>query len=283
MKIPLVHSWLFAASAAFVVTAHGAWPNLLQSRRDFEVITVTDMTPEGRRWPAPSAQQPQYYVPVSLGYRDLGGIIGRVKEPPEQTAVQTIARELAQRGYLPAAEKTPPPTLVLVFSWGTLNAKYPPSMTRNLPVAQQNRKQIVDFLGGAKMGVTADCYEGGFFGLPVESRLLDNDARDYLALANDNYYVAVVTAYDLAAMEKNPTLSLPHLWITRIACPSLGFSLPDALPSMIALAGPNFGRETARPVRVAVPRRQRPTVKYGELQVVEFLKEMPAPAATPKR
>lgn len=281
MKTRLVHYVIGAALAVPVV--HAGWLDALHSRRAFEVITVTDMTPEGRRWPAPSPQQPQYYIPVSLGYRDLGGVIGRVKEPPEDRAVQTIARELAQRGYLPATEKTPPPSLVLVFSWGTLNAKYPPSMTRNLPVAQQNRKQIVDFLGGQKVGVTADSYEGGFFGLPADSRLLDQEARAYLALANDNYYVAVVTAYDRAEMEKNPTLSLPHLWITRIACPSLGFSLPDALPSMLALAGPNLGRETARPVRVVVPRRERPTVKYGELQVVEFLKQLPAPAAAPKR
>lgn len=95
---------------------------------------------------------------------------------------------------------------------------------------------------------------------------------------------AVVTAYDLAEMEKNPTLSLPHLWITRIACPSLGFSLPDALPSMLALAGPNLGRETPRPVRTVMPRRERPTVKFGELQVVEFLKELPpTPAPASKR
>lgn len=282
MKTRLVLCMFCAALAGSHV--HAGWFAALHSRRDFEVITVTDMTPEGRRWPAPSREHPQYYLPVSLGYRDLGGVIGRVKEPPEESAVQTIARELAQRGYLPATEKTPPPTLVLVFSWGTLNAKFTPTMRRDRPAAQQNRKQIVDFLGGQKMGVTADCYEGGTFGLPVESRLLDHDARDYLALANDNYYVAVVTAYDLAEMGKNPTLSLPHLWITRIACPSLGFSLPDALPSMLALAGPNLGRETARPVRVVVPRRERPTVKYGELQVVEFLKELPPPATPmPKR
>ncbi len=278
MKTRLIHCLFCAALAAPFV--HAGWLDALHSRRNFEVITVTDMTPEGRLWPAPTPDQPQYYIPVSLGYRDLGGIIGRVKEPPEDSAVQTIARELAQRGYLPATDKTPPPTLALVFSWGTLNAKFPAAMSRNLPVAQQNRKQIVDFLGGQKVGITADCYEGGIFGMPADSRLLDNEARDYLTLASDNYYVAVVTAYDLAAMEKNPTLSLPHLWITRIACPSLGFSLPDALPSMLALAGPSLGRETPRPVRTVVPRRERPTVKFGELQVVEFLKE-PPPAATP--
>lgn len=198
MKARLVHCLFCAALVA--PTARAGWLDALQSRRDFEVITVTDMTPQGRRWPAPSPAQPQYYLPVSLGYRDLGGVIGRVKEPPERDAVQTIARELAQRGYLPATEKTPPPTLVLVFSWGTLNAKFTPTMRRDRPAAQQNRRQIVDFLGGQKVGVTADCYESAPFGLPVSLRLLDNEARDYLALASDNYYVAVVTAYDLAEM-----------------------------------------------------------------------------------
>lgn len=281
MKKYLVH--LTCAVAWAAPALHAGWFDVLQSRRDFEVITVTDMTPQGRAWPAPSPERPQYYLPVSLGYRDLGGVMGRVKEPPENAAVQTIASELAARGYLPATEKTPPPTLVLVFSWGTLNANFTPSMRRDRPPVQRNRKQIVDFLGGAKMGITDDCYDGAPFGLPVSLRLLDHEARDYLAFASDNYYVAVVTAYDLAAMEKNPTLSLPHLWITRIACPSLGFSLPDALPSMLALAGPNLGRETARPVRTVVPRRERPTVKFGELRVVEYLKELPAAPPAPQR
>jgi hypothetical protein len=58
MKIPLVPACLFAALAVSAPTTHGAWPSFLQSRRDFEVITVTDMTPSGRLWPAPNPDHP---------------------------------------------------------------------------------------------------------------------------------------------------------------------------------------------------------------------------------
>lgn len=243
--------------------------------RHLEVYTVTDTTESGRTYPAPTRQQPQYYRAVSLGHRDIGGAIAGDKTPPEDVAVQLIARELAKLGYLPASEKTPPPTLVLVFAWGTLNADTRPSMTRGFPDVQTNRQQIVRFLGGERLGITKDNYNGSLMPASFSLRLMDHEARDFYAAGTDNYYIAVVTAYDLAAMERNPTVTLDHLWITRIACPSNGVALPDVLPAMLAVAGPHLGRETPRPVRTVTPFGRQGTVSYGELQVVEYLGNAP--------
>lgn len=249
--------------------------DLLIGKRDLEVITVTDATDAGRAWPAPTPQQPQYYIPVSLGYRDLGGITARVKQPPEPAAIRTIQQQLAKLGYLPAADGTPPPKLVLVFAWGTLNTNIRRSTTMGMPGSQFNRDQIERFLGGEKIGVSTHRIGGENIPGSIIRRDLDDEARTLLAYAEDNYYVAVVTAYDLAAMRLNPTVSLDHLWITRIACPSLGLSLPDVLPDMLALAGPNLGRETPRPVRTVVAGSPQSKVKFGELQVIEYLKTPP--------
>lgn len=257
--------------------------DLLIGKRDLEVITVTDTTESGRAWPAPTPQQPQYYIPVSLGYRDLGGITARVKQPPEADALQTIQHQLAKRGYLPASDTTPAPTLVLVMAWGTLNANTRRSATLGAPSSQFNRDQIERFLGGEKLGLSSRRAGGEIIPVSLIRRGLDDEARTLQAYAEDNYYVAVVTAYDLAAMRLNPTVTLDHLWITRIACPSLGLSLPEVLPDMLALAGPNLGRETARPVRTVFAGSPQSQVKLGELQVIEYLKEDPAKPAPAKR
>lgn len=261
--------------AAAPLAAHAGLFDFTRPPRDLEVFAVTDTTESGRACPAPTPQHPQYYRAVSLGHRDLGGAIARDKTPPEDVAVRIIARELAKRGYLPASEQTPPPTLVLVFAWGTLNADTRPSMTRGFPAVQKNRQQIVRFLGGEKLGLTKDSYDGSLMPSSFSMRLMDHEARDFYAAGTDNYYIAVVTAYDLAAMARNPTVTLDHLWITRIACPSNGVSLPDVLPAMLAIGGPHFGRETARPVRTVTPFGRRGTVSYGELQVVEYLSNSP--------
>jgi len=76
-------------------------------------------------------------------------------------------------------------------------------------------------------------------------------------------------------------VTLDHLWITRIACPSNGVTLPDVLPAMLAIAGPHLGRETPRPVRTVAPFGPRGNVTYGELQVIEYLGG--APRETPDR
>jgi len=269
---------IFAASLALLClaviappAAHASLFDFTRGARELEVYTVTDTTDSGRAFPAPTPQQPQYYRAVSLGHRDLGGAIANDPTPSEDTAVQIIAHELAKRGYLPASAQTPPPTLVLVFAWGTLNAYTLPSMKAGFPGAQLNRQQIVRFLGGEKLGLTADFYHDRLRPSSYSLRLLDREARDFYAAGTDNYYVAVVTAYDLAAMERNPTVTLDHLWITRIACPSNGVTLPDVLPAMLAIAGPHLGRETARPVRTVTPFGPRGNVTYGELQVIEYL------------
>ncbi len=258
-------------AAVAPLVAHAGLFDFTRPPRNLDVYTVTDTTESGRACPAPTPQQPQYYRAVSLGHRDIGAAIAGDPTLPEDVAVQIIARELAKLGYLPASEKTPPPTLVLVFAWGTLNADIRPSMTRGFPSAQTNRQQIVRFLGGEKLGITKDNYNGSLMPSSFSMRLMDHEARDFYAAGTDSYYIAVVTAYDLAAMERNPTVSLDHLWITRIACPTNGVTLPDVLPAMLAIAGPHLGRETPRPVRTVTPFGRQGTVSYGELQVVEYL------------
>ncbi|MBI5424374.1 MAG: hypothetical protein HZA32_09795 [Opitutae bacterium] len=244
--------------------------NLLLGRRDLEVITVTDMTPAGKKMPAASKDHPQYYVGVSLGFRDLGATMGGIKEPPPSDALRFIAAELAKQGYLPATPKSPPPTLVLAYTWGTLNADLD-RRDPDLPGTVRNRPQIVRFLGGAKVGLTRDFFDP--LTAPATGLMtMSYDAKNLYEIAQEDFYVIVVSAYDLAALkDKQKRL----LWMTRIATPSLGFALDESMPAMLAIAGPHLGRETERPVWMSASEKFKPNVKLGELQLVEYLGDSP--------
>ncbi|HEY0946702.1 MAG TPA: hypothetical protein VGD81_15590, partial [Opitutaceae bacterium] len=219
-------------------------------KHDFEVITVTDMTPEGRLRVPPTPANPAYYIPVSLGYRDFGGIVAGIKAPPKEEVYRAVGKVLSKHGFLPATEKTPAPTLLLVFAWGTLNADYDPGVTFEGATfeVQRNRHQILKFLGGYKLGYS----EHDFDPLTAMPGLLVHRSYEAQALndvATEDFYVAVVSAYDLdAARHKQKKL----LWMTRMSCPSIGFAMPDVLPAMLEVGGPNIGRETDRPVWVNV-------------------------------
>lgn len=51
----------------------------------------------------------------------------------------------------------------------------------------------------------------------------------------------------------------------------------DCLPAMPAIAGPNFGRETARPVWTRAPEKFQPNVRLGEIRPVEYPESSPLP------
>lgn len=242
-------------------------------KRELEVITVTDTTPAGRAWPAASPRQPHYYIAVNFGFRDFGGVMGGIREPKPEDALRAIAAALAKQGYLPAKEGSPPPTLLLAFVWGTLNADFMPGGDPDLPDRQLNRQQIVRFLGGNKIGLGDDFFDP--LTAPITGlTTLNANARDLYEIAREDFFVAAIMAYDLAAVRQKKK---QILWTTRIACPSLGFGFPETFPAMLAIAGPHIGRETAGPVWRRASEHYRPDVRIGELQLVEYLQNAPLP------
>jgi hypothetical protein len=98
--------------------------------------------------------------------------------------------------------------------------------------------------------------------------IMSNDAQTIDALAKDHLYIAAIAAYDYqAAARKEHKL----LWTTKISCPARGHWLPEVLPSMLAIAGPYIGRETARPVLVSASDRFKPDIEMGNPTLVEYI------------
>ena len=247
--------------------------DFLFGKREIEVITITDMSPEGRLFRRPTPENPTYYLAASLGFRDLGGVVGGEKQPPNDEMIRTITKVLAKQGYLPASEQSPAATLVLALAWGTLNADLEYGMDPDAPPRQRNRQQILKFLGGYKMGFSNADFDPLMPSLGGLS-FHDFDSRALYDIASEDFYVAVIAAYDAAAMAKKQK---KLLWTTRISCPSRGFWLADVMPTMMAISGTNIGREMSRPAWVNASEKYQPDIKIGDPVLVEYLDKGPLP------
>jgi hypothetical protein len=253
---------LFGGLMLAPVLATAGILDLLTSKNELEAITVTDMTKAGSLRRSPTPEHPVYFVAVSAGYRDLGGIKAGDKPVPRQVVNQTMLKVLAKQGYLPAIGDQVP-DIVIVWSWGTLYAELSP-----LSSMQVNHQQMVRFMGGAKFGLGA-LHDQAF---PEQTLMpgltFGGDVGRLADVARDDLYMAVINAYDVRLSDdKGPVL----LWNTRISCPSRGAWLPDAMPAMLAMAAPHIGRETTKPVWVRATEKFRPEVQLGDPKVVEYI------------
>lgn len=246
----------------------------LLPKHDVQVITVTDTTPVGALRRPASPANPIYYTAVNVGYRDFGGIIAGEKIPDKAAVVKTIAIVLAKQGYLPATDAKPA-TILLLWTWGTMNTDRMYISGDDTDGQQVNRRQLMRFMGAYKLGMISKD-RSGFQDDLYSSGLLFRDADSELIadLATEDLYVAAISAYDHAAALRQEKVLL---WTTKISCPSRGLSLPETLPVMLTLAGPHIGRETARPVHVTAADKLKPDVKIGDPTVVEYLENTPLP------
>lgn len=238
-------------------------------KRDLEVITVTDLTEDGEKIAPPSKANPVYYVAVNVGYKDLGGIIAGDKLPKPQEMNRTIAKVLAKQGFLPATNKHPP-TQVVLWLWGSLYVETLPSMNTEMPDRQINRRQMLRFLGGDKLGLVSkernDPFPDLTEGLGIQMRSAEKDML--VGAAEDDLYVVVLAGYDAKSLaEKKPK----RLWISKIAAPSRGFVMAETLPSMVAIAGPNIARSTEVPVWASASDKYRPDVRIGDPKVDAYI------------
>jgi hypothetical protein len=237
-------------------------------KNEVEVVTVTDTTPTGALLRPASPANPVYYMAVSVGFREFGAIIAGEKHlPSTQEVTETITKVLAKHGYLPATDSHLP-TLLLVWTWGTMNTE-----TVSGPVEmgnmQINRQQLLRFMGADKVGLGSkmlnslqqDLLSSGL-------TIMGHDAQAIYDLAADNLYVAAIAAYDYqAAARKESKL----LWTTKISCPARGHWLQEALPTMLAIAGPNIGRETGKPVLISAGDKLKPDIRIGNPTLVEYI------------
>lgn len=255
----------------------------LFDKPDLQVITVTDVPAEGAPLRPPNDKDPVYYVAACVGFRDFAASMAGEKIPKQEDMIRVFSKVLAKQGFLPADEQHPP-TQILVYAWGTM---YPnrislyvgdPMMKQQLSV-QLNRIQMMGFLGGSHLGLVSK--QGGAPLTEIEGLTFHTaDAAALSDFSTSDLYVAAVSGYDLQAAQQGKA---KMLWSTKISCPSRGFWLADALPAMLTIAGPNIGRETARPVLARAGDRFQPNIKLGDPKLEEFLDSGELPVADSRK
>ena len=268
---------LLVLASALAVSASAGILDWLLPKHDVQVITVTDTTPVGALRRPASPANPVFYLAVSAGFRDFGGIVAGEKAPPKDEVYKTMAKVLARQGYLPATTQHPP-SLLLLWTWGTMNTdRIYSGNPDDIDGRQVNQRQLMRFMGAYKLGLISK-EPNSFASDTMMQGVLFRDADQELIydLATEDLYVAAIAAYDFASATRKEKVLL---WTTKISCPSRGLAMPETLPVMLALAGPNIGRETIKPVSTRATDKFKPEVKIGDPTVVEFLENNKIPVA----
>lgn len=245
----------------------GSLLNFLLPQPELQTITVTDFTPEGRMLRPASPKAPIYYFAMSAGYVDLGGIVAGERPVSRELVNQTMLKVLAKQGYLPASGDQPA-QVVLAWKWGTMNVRY--EMTGNPDYRPQiNRRAMTRFLGGDKVGLdTGVMSQFPEYDLAPGVFQQIGPAADLVEISHEDLYIIWIAAYGVSATGHGKPILL---WNTRISAPSRGFWLPEALPSMLAMAAPCIGRETTAPVWMRASERFKPEIKLGDLKVLSYI------------
>ena len=216
-----------------------------------DVLVATDTTEAGKNLPPASREQPVYYKGLSMGNRLGSGLRGD-KEPSVKELNNFAASILAKQGYLAAQPGKHEPTLLLVLQWGYLE----PSSEDLLWFLGYHMDQ--DIAAPSQVGLLgAEVFRRGFRSRAVETILQD---------AQNPIYGIMISAFEYKSAK---TLEPVILWQTRIGLPTNGKSMAEALPVMVAAAGPAIGRPSEKPVMLDADAAREGTVNLGELKFLD--------------
>jgi len=115
-----------------------------------------------------------------------------------------------------------------------------------------------------------------FFDPVHQFREQSDDVRHLVEQANDDVYFVVASAYDYDRATRGERVLM---WRTRMTVNTLGVSMRQTLPPLIATASPFLGRETAAAVPISKRAVSEGEVELGELQVIGVVEDEPSPDA----
>jgi hypothetical protein len=216
-----------------------------------DVIVATDMTEEGKALTQPTIGKPVYYRGKSLGCK-FGSIAGD-RLPDVNKLNQYVAEILAKQGYVGSTPGVHEPTLFLVLQWGYL---------------QPGNDDLVWFLGyDARNDIAAPSFPGVLGPEIFRRDFRSREIETILTNVGEPNYGIIITAFEY----KSASTAKPIVyWQTRIALPALGKSMAEALPTMVAAAGPAIGRQSNSPRLMDADTVIDGHVELGELKLMDY-------------
>jgi hypothetical protein len=189
-----------------------------------QVVVVGDVTPLGKKGPAPDAEHPVYYFPLPVGFKELGALVAGEKPPRKDEVCHTIAVALAKQHYLLMTADHPPQQL-LVFWWGSMNPQLE-DFGSNDPGDQVffNEREMLALVGAYKMET-----------MPYWR------TNDLKSAARDDRYFVVIMAFDFEAARQHQK---KLLWMAKMSTPSNGTDLTAVIPALVASGTAAFGQDT---------------------------------------
>lgn len=212
----------------FAAFALAGWVRGAGDSNERFVIQSVDMTAEGKKVTPPSPENPAYYIPLFQGYRERGGVTKDYeRKPPDEATARQIINMLNKQGYRFASKKFPP-TLLLVFEWGSIVPVEVDSAERGsnqppTPGFITNAAEINAVVVGER-GIQLDRHSAHY------EEMKSLAARHYLLISAFKY------------QESNEAKQI-LLWRAHVTTELWGNYLEEVLPLMIAHASTIVGRD----------------------------------------
>ena len=277
---PAISQWVFSLL-----------PKSLQRNPGLDLTVITEVTAEGKKLPPVTPEHPAYYVAQAGGFVQVGDAYAGQKPLPPDELERLLKKSLAANGYLPAKPPAQPPTLAVVYTWGSDNLFNSDDESLS---ADQKMRNILDraaLVGGAKFARELETLFRQTQAMGMANYVISDDVMAFANPVNlfklrsakneflldqvvDNCCYVVASAYDYAALAKGQR---KLLWRTRMTVNSRGVSQIQSLPTLIASAAPYFGRDMAEP-EILSRRANEGQITFGTPTVVE----MPTAAPTKK-
>ena len=238
------------------------------------VDVVVDMTDAGKKVERPTPENPAYYLPLPIGYKEIGYAPHYQKAPPTPAEVETLLnRELSKQDYLVMSHEHHP-SLVLTFFWGYID-----------PGPDWELRQGPSLIPGDQLRemLFGDEHPTNW------NKVHPNHKMDGYEWDRHGHWYVLVTAFDFPSWLKNlneekhkksgekvadqPIL----LWRAHISTELWGHFFDEVLPTLITTAGPMLGRETAQPQYITAPVEPAARVIVGTPQVKDFPAKPPPP------
>jgi hypothetical protein len=258
-------------------------PKSLQKNPRLEFTVSGEVTAAGERT-APTQTQSVVCI-VQPGKFVQSGVGGNASNGPAPSGLlELMTSSLAQRGYVVTADAKPAPAQLIVFNWG-FSSYLPPStvsdrtLEADVPLpGPALRRALLDrarLLGAegfvrevsaalaesetrafVQQPMTAPNGNGGFIGTitdpaPSPFDQLRMKSREHQRLVDDLFsssYFVIASAYDASALAKGEHVLL---WRTKMTVNATAADAVQAVPALIAAAGPYFGVATPIPVTVS--------------------------------